>query len=183
MLIVTTHISSTNNRELVWFICFVVGFCFDLIWFDLLRFLWLGFFQVKGWCRDLTRKCEFHDQTPDFTHHLNKWVPVPTPFHFSSIILNAYFIILFNSVDQNIKDWNFWTFPTRQSLFLLFTGVKQVSVSCWADAFLMFCTVVNQTFMQHMKEVYLYFTVDDWISSIPFLQWIVTSKHFQLFMF
>lgn len=63
------------------------------------------------------------------------------------------------------------TFPTGWSLFLLFTGVDQVSVSCWADALLMFCTVVNQIFMQHMKEMYLNFTADDWISSIPFPRW------------
>lgn len=157
--------------------------CGVFFWFVLLSCLWLGFFQVNWWFRDLTRRCEFHDQTPDFTHYLNVWVSVPTPFHFSSILLNAYFIILFTSIDQNINDWNFWTFPTRQSLFLLFTGVKQISVSCWAGALLMLCTVINQIFMQHMKEIYLHFTADDWISSIPFLQWIVTSKHFQLFMF
>lgn len=66
-------------------------------------------------------------------------------------------------------------FPTGRSLFFLFTGVNQVSVSCWTDALLMLCTVVNQIFMQHMKEIYLHFTADNWVSSIPFPQW--TESH------
>lgn len=107
----------------------------------------------------------------------NVWTKVPTSSSFSSIFLNVCFLILFKSIDtidKNIREFSNLdlTFSTGWSLFLLFTGVSQISILCWADALLMLCTLVNQIFMQHMNEIYLHFTADDWVSSIQFPPWM-----------